>query len=154
AALLYGLAVVGAAFLLAWAAEGLELDVSQGLGLSGVAPIAGVPEYAVSFGFAQKAAGDPHTLAPLALRHMTGSKRPLIGVGWSLVVLVAAWRMTRIARRRGYRGALDTGVVLERPHAIEIAFLALATLYSLTLPLKNRLALYDTVVLVAIFAVF
>jgi cation:H+ antiporter len=154
AAALFGLAVVGSAFLLAWAAEVLQLDVSQGLALTVLALIAVLPEYAVSFVFAHKAAQDPHTFAPLALANMTGSNRLLIGVGWSLVVLLAAWRMTRIARRRGYVGELQTDVVLERPHAIEITFLALATAYSLTLPLKHQLALYDTVVLVVIFVVF
>ena len=85
---------------------------------------------------------------------MTGANRLLIGVGWSMVVLLAAWRMTRIARRRGYTGEIDTDVHLERPHAIEISFLALATLYSLTLPLKRTLTLIDAVVLIGIFIAF
>jgi cation:H+ antiporter len=85
---------------------------------------------------------------------MTGSNRLLIGIGWSMVVLVAAWRMTRIARRRGYTGEIDTDVKLERPHAIEIAFLSIATLYSLTLPLKSTLTIVDAVILIGIFVVF
>ena len=71
-----------------------------------------------------------------------------------MVVLVAAWRMTRIARRSGYKGEIDTDVNLERPHAIEIAFLAIATLYSLTLPLKRTLTLVDAAILISIFVVF
>ena len=39
---------------------------------------------------------------------------------------------------QGYTGELDTDVNLDRPHAIEITFLAIATLYSLTLPLKTH----------------
>jgi len=70
------------------------------------------------------------------------------------VVLVAAWRVTRIARQRGYDGPVDTDVRLERPHSIEIMFLAVATLYSLTLPLKRTLTIVDSMILIGIFVVF
>ena len=43
---------------------------------------------------------------------------------------------------------------LERPHAIEITFLALATAYSLTLPFKHTLTIFDSVVLITIFLAF
>jgi cation:H+ antiporter len=154
APILFGGAILGAAFLLAWAAELLQLDVSQGLALTVLALIAVLPEYAVDFSFAWKAGKQPQEFAPLTLANMTGANRLLIGVGWSMVVLIAAWRMRRIARERGYDGPVDTDVVLDRPHAIEIAFLGIATLYSLTLPLKSTLTLVDSAVLVTIFAVF
>jgi cation:H+ antiporter len=150
-AVIFGLAVVGAAFLLAWGAEGLELDVSRGLALAVLALIAVLPEYAVDFTFALKAGEDPDKYAPLALANMTGGNRLLIGIGWSLVVVLAAWRITRIARSQGYQGPLDTDVTLDRPHAIEIAFLAVASIYSLTLPLKRTLSPVDTIVLVSLF---
>ncbi len=51
AAVIFGLAIVGAAFLLAWGAEVLQLDVSQGLALAVLALIAVLPEYAVDFVF-------------------------------------------------------------------------------------------------------
>jgi cation:H+ antiporter len=150
----FGFAILGSAFLLAWAAEVFQLDVSQGLALALLALIAVLPEYAVDIAFAAKAGRHPAEYAPLALANMTGSNRLLIGVGWSMVVLLAALRMTRIARRRGYEGPVDTAVSLERPHAIEIVFLALATAYSLTLALKRTLTIVDAVVLFAIFAGF
>jgi cation:H+ antiporter len=154
AAIVFGVAVVGAAFLLAWAAEALQLDVSQGLALALLALIAVLPEYAVDFTFALKAGDDPDKFAPLALANMTGGNRLLIGIGWSLVVLLAAWRITRVARSQGYKGPLETNVTLDRPHAIEIAFLAVASLYSLTLPLKRTLSPVDTVILVGLFVVY
>ena len=153
-AVLFGLAVVGAAFLMAWGAEALELDVSRGLALAVLALIAVLPEYAVDFTFALKAGAQPRKFAPLALANMTGGNRLLIGVGWAVVVLLAAWRIRTISRRRGYRGDLDTTVTLDRPHAIEIAFLAIATLYSLTLPLKHRLTLFDAAILISVFLVY
>jgi cation:H+ antiporter len=154
APVIYGFAILGSAFLLAWAAEVLQLDVSQGLALTVLALIAVLPEYAVDFTFAWKAGENPDQYASLALANMTGSNRLLIGIGWSMVVLLAAWRMTRVARRGGYAGEIDTDVHLERPHAIEIAFLAIATLYSLTLPLKRTLTLVDAFILIGIFVVF
>jgi cation:H+ antiporter len=154
AATLFGLAIVGSAFVLAWAAEALQLDVSQGLALAVLALIAVLPEYAVDFVFTWKAGKDPHEYAPLALANMTGGNRLLIGVGWSLVVLLAAWRMRRIAKADGYTGPLDDDVRLGRSHSIEIAFLGVATIYSLTLPLKRTLALFDAVVLIGLFVAY
>ncbi len=150
----FGLAVLGAAFILAAAAEVLQLDVSQGLALALLALIAVLPEYAVDFAFTWKAGKDPDQYAPLALANMTGGNRLLIGIGWALVVLLAAWRMRQLARRHDYHGELDTEVVLDRSHSIELAFLALATLYSLTLPLKHELVIIDSVVLVGLFVLF
>jgi cation:H+ antiporter len=151
---LFGIAIVGAAFLLAWGAEALQLDVSQGLALAVLALIAVLPEYVVDFTFAAKAGEDPHQYAPLALANMTGSNRLLIGVGWSAVVMIAAWRLRRIGRREGYTGEIDTEVRLDRSHSIEIAFLAIATLYSLTLPLKHNLTLFDAGVLFVLFVLY
>src|SRR6476660_9457457 len=95
----FGFAILGSAFLLAWAAETLQLDVSQGLALTVLALIAVLPEYAVDFTFAYKAGQNPEKYAPLALANMTGGNGLLIGIGWSRVVLVAAWRIKRIARK-------------------------------------------------------
>ncbi len=150
----FGMAVVGAAFLLAWSAEALELDVSRGLALAVLALIAVLPEYAVDFTFAFKAGTDPHKYAPLALANMTGGNRLLIGVGWPMVVLIAAWRIKAAARARGYSGRVDTEVRLDRPRSVEIAFLVVATLYSLTLPLKAHLTLWDAAVLFTIFLLY
>jgi cation:H+ antiporter len=76
---------------------------------------------------------------------MTGSNRLLIGIGWSMVVFVAWWQW----RKRGER---KTEIRLERSHSVEVAFLAIATAYSLTLPLRSTITLIDAAVLVAIFA--
>ena len=163
-ALLYGTAVVGAAFLLSWAAEVAQLDISAGLAIAVLAFIAVLPEYAVGLVFALKgghavsihgavcqsaaarAAGDESPCA-LALANMTGSNRLLIGVGWALVVFIG-WRQYR---KRGQR---VEGITLERSHSVELGFLSVATAYSLTLPLKRTITLVDAVVLVAIFAAY
>ena len=59
AAFCFGLAVVGAAFMLAWGAEVIQLDISAGLALALLALIAVLPEYAVDFVFTWKAGSDP-----------------------------------------------------------------------------------------------
>ncbi|MER3452161.1 MAG: sodium:proton exchanger [Acidimicrobiia bacterium] len=163
AAALYGLAIVGAAFVLSWAAEVAQLDISAGLAIAVLAFIAVLPEYAVDMVFAWKggAAFEAHgvscsapgaTTEPpcsLALANMTGANRLLIGVGWSLVVLLAWYQWRR--RRRPERGA---GVQLEATHAVEVAYLAVASLYSITLPLRRSITLWDAAVLVGIFLAY
>src|SRR5262249_36069905 len=160
-ALLYGLAIVGAAFMLSWAAEVAQLDVSAGLAIAVLAFVAVLPEYAVDLVFAFKAGsavaaygpacrppgGPGETPCSLALANMTGANRLLIGIGWSMVVFVAWYRS-------GRTGVRLTEVVLERSHAVELAFLAMATLYSLTLPLKETVTLLDAAILGAIFVAY
>src|SRR5882762_387817 len=51
-ALLFGLAIIGAAFMMSWAAEVAQLDISAGLAIAVLAFIAVLPEYAVSLVFA------------------------------------------------------------------------------------------------------
>jgi cation:H+ antiporter len=85
---------------------------------------------------------------------MTGGNRLLIGVGWSLVVLLAAWKIRRTARQEGFDGEVDTEIRLDRAHSIEIAFLIVATVYSLTLPLKRTLSPVDAVVLITLFVLY
>src|SRR3954471_11478630 len=111
AAVLFGLAIVGSAFMLSWAAEVAQLDVSAGLAIGVLALIAVLPEYAVSFvfareggnavaqyGSARQAPGDPGASpCSLVLANMTGANRLLIGIGWSLVVFLI-WFRTRSRR--------------------------------------------------------
>ena len=160
-ALLFGAAIVGAAFLLAWGAEVAQLDISAGLALALLALIAVLPEYAVDFVFAWKAGNaveqygaachaagaTGESSCSLALANMTGANRLLIGVGWAAVVFIAWYR----TRRKGSR--LEA-VTLHRSHSVELAFLAVATLYSLLLPLKHSITLIDGAILVTIFVAY
>ncbi|HYF12323.1 MAG TPA: sodium:proton exchanger [Actinomycetota bacterium] len=160
-ALVFGIAIIGAAFMLSWAAEVAQLDISAGLAIAVLAFIAVLPEYAVDmvfawkggnafeqFGEACKAAGSAgESQCSLALANMTGANRLLIGIGWSLVVFIAYFRSRS-------NPPVLRDVALERPHAVEVSFLAIATLYSLTLPLKASITLIDAAVLVTIFVAY
>lgn len=137
-ALLSGLGIFGAAFLLSWAAELAQLDIPENLALALLALIAVLPEYAVDMYFAWSAGKDP-AYTSYATANMTGANRLLIGLGWTAVV-VTYWLKTR--RRH---------VELEPTHAIEIFYLLIATLYSFLIPIKGTISLLDTVVLVTIF---
>jgi cation:H+ antiporter len=156
-ALLFGMAVVGAAFMLSWAAELAALDISAALAISVLALVAVLPEYAVDFVFAWRGGnavqangacveGDQNP-CELALANMTGANRLLIGIGWAMVVLLASIRFRR-------RGQPRAGLRLPRMAAVEVTYLALATVYSLTLPLKRTVTLLDMVILVGIFVAY
>jgi cation:H+ antiporter len=160
AVVLFGMTIVGAAFLLAWAAEAAQVDVSAGLAVAVLALVAVLPEYAVDFVFTWRGGhaaarygpdchppGETTSDCSLALANMTGANRILVGVGWALVVLIA-WRR---ARSRGTPPHEARRVRLGRPDAVPLAFLTLASVYCLTLPLKRTLSLVDSVVLLGIF---
>ena len=89
ALLIYGAAVVSASFLLAWAAEAAQIDVSGGLAIAVLALIAVLPEYAVDLYYAYVSGHNPD-YTQYAAANMTGSNRLLMGLGWPVVVLVGA----------------------------------------------------------------
>src|SRR6201994_314275 len=77
----YGAAVVAASFLLAWAAEAAQLDVSGGLAVAVLGVIAVLPEYAVDLYYAYTAGHVP-AYTQYAAANMTGSHPLPIGLGW------------------------------------------------------------------------
>ena len=164
-AAIYGVAIVGAAFLLSWAAEAVQVDINAGLALALLALLAVLPEYAVDFVFTMKCGeaytggGTPPEVCALALANMTGANRVLVGVGWPLVVLVASLAVWWTARRgdqpkeEASTASSKVGEVRLAPTmSVEVGFLGFATLYSLTLPLRESIGLWDSVVLIGLFA--
>jgi len=133
------MAILGAAFLLSWAAELAQHDIPQALALAGLALIAVLPEYAVDMYFAWTAARNPSYI-PYAAANMTGANRLLIGLGWP-VVAWAYWWKTR-----------QRSVPLEKHQALEILVLLVVTLYCFLIPIKGTLSLIDTAILLSCFA--
>jgi len=140
-ALMLGIAIFGAAFILSWAAEAAQIDMSESLAVAILALVAVLPEYAVDFVFTWQAANDP-TQAHYALANMTGANRLLVGLGWPLVLAIYVV----------FKGRKK--IVLDKSQRVEIFYLAMATLYSFTIPLKGSLNLIDTVILVTLFAMY
>lgn len=138
---LSGLSIVCAGFLLCWAAEVAQKDISQTLALAFLAIVAVLPEYAVDMYFAWMAGKDPQYIS-YATANMTGANRLLIGFGWSLMVIV--WWIKKRA----------TSIEIEESHKVEISFLTLATLYSFIIPIKGSLSLIDAVILITLFVLY
>jgi cation:H+ antiporter len=138
-ALWSGAGIFGAAFLLSWASEVVQLDITRSLALAFLALIAVLPEYAVDVYFAWQAGKDP-TYTAYATANMTGGNRLLIGLGWATAVF-ALW-----IRHRSHE------VRLPPEQSVEVRWLARATLYSFLIPLKGTLSLVDTVILFLLFA--
>ena len=95
AALIYGAGIVGGAFLLSWAAEVAQLDIAASFAIALLALIAILPEYAIEAVLAWDAGQsfDPTTgiiteEMALVAANVTGANRLLIGLGWSLVILI------------------------------------------------------------------
>ena len=143
AAMIFGLAILAAAFLLSWGAETAEMDISQGLALAIIAIIAVLPEYAVDFVLAWKAGADPAEAEKgLAIANMTGGNRLLIGVGWPVVFALFFYR-TRLKE-----------LIVDRQRSLELAFLTIATIYVILIPLRHTVTIIDTIVLVTMFVLY
>jgi cation:H+ antiporter len=78
---------------------------------------------------------------------MTGSNRLLIGIGWPLVAV-----LSMVAARRAQRNF--TGVRLGDGRRVELACLALASAYSAVIIFNRRLAWYDALALLGLFAFY
>jgi len=143
-AVFFGVAIFGAAFILSWAAEAAQIDISESMAVAILALLAVLPEYAVDFVFTWKAAHDP-SQAHYAIANMTGANRLLVGLGWPVVLFIF------LLAKKG-RG--KTAINLDKTQRVEIFYLAMATLYSFTIPLKGSLNLIDTVILVTLFVLY
>lgn len=157
AVLLYAAAFIGAALLLAWGTELAQADLPRGLAVSLLAFIAILPEYAVDLLFAYKAGRDP-TNAPLALANMTGANRLLIGLGWSLVVIMGAIGARRGRSKRARSVTTSFGsryaLALTRRSAVDVFVLACVSLYTLSFIFRQSLTLVDAAILFGAFAFY
>jgi cation:H+ antiporter len=143
ASLIFGAGIVGGAFLLAWACEAAQVDISAGLAIAILAIIAILPEYAVEAVLAWNAgavfaenpsAPEVHYVAA----NVTGANRLLIAFGWSLVVLVF-W-----LKQRGPT-LLPAGLPLE------IAILLIATCFTFLIVVIQAVPIWLSVILIAVY---
>jgi cation:H+ antiporter len=139
---LYAAAILGAAFLLSWAAEVAQIDISQTLAIAVLAFIAVLPEYAVDLFLAFRAGQGDEQKRHLAVANMTGANRLLIGLGWAVVVLIF-WFKSR-----------EKEVRLRPEQRIDVGYLLLATLWAFTIPIRGQLWWPDLVVLGALFVAY
>lgn len=142
AAALSGSAIIGASFLLLWACDAAQTEISQALALAVVALIAVLPEYSIDMYFTWQAGRHPSGgYAHYAIANMTGANRLLIGVAWAAIVGLNWVRYRRAVR-------------LESERRTELVFLGLATAYAFLIPIKGTLAWYDGLVFLAIYVAY
>jgi cation:H+ antiporter len=147
AIVVFGLGVVAASFVLAWAAEAAEVDISGGLAIALLAVIAVLPEYAVDLYFAHTAGSNP-AYVPYAAANMTGSNRLLLGLGWSTVALISLY----VASRRS--GRTVKALVLDSGYKRELGFLAVASVVAFIIPVTGQIHLVLGIALLAFFAYY
>ncbi len=144
-ALIYGIGIVGGAFLLSWAAEVAQLDISASFAIAVLALIAILPEYAIEAVLAWKAGASFDLVTrevtermELVAANVTGSNRLLIGLGWSAVVLIFWLKRRRVLDLRGYL-------------SLEIAMLIVATLVTFLIFFMSQVHLIVAGVLIALY---
>lgn len=151
---IFGAAVVAASFMLAWAAEAAQKDISGALAIAILALIAVLPEYAVDLYYAFRSGSDP-AYEQFAAANMTGSNRLLLGFGWPLVVLVALFVARRAAKARGARGAALPRVLrLPGSSRLDIGVLAIVAVLAFVIPLMGQIAMWVGIALIVIFIAY
>ncbi|MEC4841512.1 sodium:proton exchanger [Mycobacteroides chelonae] len=147
ALVIYGAAVVAASFVLAWAAEAAQIDVSGGLAIAVLALIAVLPEYAVDLYYAY-ISGQVPEYGQYAAANMTGSNRLLMGLGWPVVVLIA------LAVARKTSGRPTNLLSLEPSNRIELGFLLVAGVVAFAIPASGQIHLVLGIALLAWFGFY
>ena len=144
-ALIFGIGIIGGAFLLSWAAEVAQLDVSASFAIAVLALIAVMPEYMVEATLAWNAGQsfDPQMPAvtekmSLAAANVTGANRLLIGLGWSAVIIIF-W----LKRRTSFdmRGLLK----------LELPMLVVATLLTIVVAFSKIIPIWLAVVFIGVY---
>ena len=152
ASLVFGAGIVAGAFLLSWAAEVAQMDVSAALAIAALALIAILPEYAIEAVLAWNAGAsydpallDPATGNPVitdamqrAAANVTGANRLLIGLGWAAVILIYWFKRKRVLDARGEMG-------------LEIPILTVATLLTLLIFFMNQVHIILAVGMIGLY---
>ena len=149
--LAFGAAIVAAAFLLAWAAEAAQKDISGALAIALLALIAVLPEYAVDLYYAFRSGSDPDYLH-FAAANMTGSNRLLLGFGWPLVVIIALLVARRMAKRTN--SPVQHSLRLDSGSRMDIGFLVILGVIAFAIPLLGSIPMWFGIGLVLIFAAY
>jgi cation:H+ antiporter len=135
-------AVIGAALMISFGAESGQFFVSQGFAVAVIALLQIAPEFVVEARIAYE--GDVH----LMLANFTGSNRLLMGVGWPLIYIVAAFFHRRM------HGQPLREIRLRPEAVIEILALFAPSAYFLIILAKGSFTLLDAAILAVMFAVY
>jgi cation:H+ antiporter len=130
-------------FVVAWGAECAQFYISQGLALALLAWIQVLPEFAVEAVIAW------HQDVPLMTANFTGALRLLTGLGWPMI-----WVVYAMSRRARGEKRFWKPIELDAEHAVEVVGLTPALLYFVYIIWKGTLGLFDSGVLLAMYATY
>ena len=144
----YGGAILAGAFVLSWAAEVAELDISASLAIAILALLTVLPEYAIeavlawdagaSFDAATRAATEE---TRRVAANVTGANRLLIGFGWPVVILIFWLRNRQVLDLRGRIGP-------------EVTFLAVAAFITVAIFFLEGIHLLMGAVLIGLYVAY
>jgi cation:H+ antiporter len=137
----FGGAVMAAAFMLASAAEAAEIDAPPGIAVAGVALVAVLPEYVIEVYFAFSGRVEFVTAS------LTGSTRLLLSFAVGMPAIASL-----VLARRG-KARLRT-VELAARKRVDLAIVAAASLYAPLIVLRGHLAWPDAVVLISLYVLY
>ena len=147
-AMIYGGGIVCGAFLLSWAAEVAEMDISGSLAIALLALIAVLPEYTIEAVLAWDAGASYNPATQVitdemarAAANVTGANRLLIGLGWSLVILIY-WLKRR--EKLDLRGEMN----------LEISMLIVATAIMGLIVVFQQVSIILAVVLIGVYLAY
>ena len=141
AMVVFGGAVMAAAFMLASAAEAAELDVSPGIAVAGIAFVAVLPEYVIEVYFAFSGQIEFVTAS------LTGSTRLLLAFAVGMPALASF-----VLVRRG-KPRVET-VEIDSRRRIDLGIICAASLYAPLIALRGHLAWQDSIVLIGLYVVY
>jgi cation:H+ antiporter len=133
-------AILGSAFIIAWAAEVAQFFMSQGLALAILAWLQILPEFAVEADIAWR-----QNVVNMTA-NFTGSIRLLVGLGWPMIYFVSA------LSRKSQSGVWWADIELEAEHSVEVLGLFVPILYFLVIWWKATLSVWDGVFLTSLYA--
>jgi cation:H+ antiporter len=140
--------IIFSALVIGWAAEAAQFLFCQGLALAILAWLQTLPEFAVEAVIAWEAGSDPEKVH-LITANFTGSLRLLVGLAWPMIYFTAAF-----FRKPGEKGRKLVNIRLDDEHAIEVMGLLPPIAYFLVILLKGTLTLFDSAVLIGIYAAY
>ncbi len=132
--------LVGASFLLAWAADAGEAVFSGGLVLAVIALVTVLPEFIIETRFAYTQQTE------LVTANLTGATRLLLTGATALPLVVAL-----VARRNGQAAA---SFQLATSRRLELGILLITALFAIQIVARGELTLVDGIVLVALYAFY
>jgi cation:H+ antiporter len=135
-----GTGLVGAAFLLAWAADAGEAVYSGGLVLAVIALVTVLPEFIIETRFAYTQQTE------LVTANLTGATRLLLTGAIALPLAVAF-----IARRKGHAAA---SFELAASRRLELGMLLITSTFAIQIVARGSLTLADGIVLVALYVLY